>query len=379
MTHSSSVLTEAFSVDDASVGAYTRIFAHAPSRALIANLDTRLESVAVNGRCFPLSVNDGSSGDNCYLCSPRAQYIDYARYELARLGHPLVNTPLQGLLSGANASFRGACLDRVVIFNNWLLSTNLYPSGWHGQGLKRLITGLVARYPGHAILFRSLNTRQNPALLPGLRRAGARSVASRVVWHYDGARAPFSQAPNYRRDLRLLEKGEWEIVAHDDLCTDDLAVFARLYEQLYVEKYTALNPRYTARYFTECHARRLLHFHGLRERATGQWRGVVGCFERDGALTVPIVGYDTTQPPSRGLYRALMALVLRDTARRGLLLNLSAGAGSFKRLRGGEPCAEFTAVFDAHLPCVRRWPWKILEALSLRVALPLAWRLEVGR
>ncbi len=373
-------LTAAVSTGNEGVCVYEDIFARAPSRHLIANLGTRLETVGVDGGWrFPLSVNDGTDADNCYLCSPRAQYVDYAAYELSRVGYPLVEMPLREILSGASAVFRRASLDRVVIVNNWLLSTNLYPSGWHGQGLANLLASLAARYPGHAILFRSLNARQNPKLLPALQRAGARLLASRVVWHYDGALALFTSTPNYQRDLRLSEKSGWEIVVHDDLCAHNMVAFARLYEQLYVEKYTALNPRYTAHYLAECHAHRLLHFHGLRERATGRWLGVLGCFERDGALTAPIVGYDIRLPQALGLYRALMALVLRETARCGLLLNLSAGAGRFKQLRGGEPSAEFTAVFDAHLPRSRRWPWQVLATLSNRVALPLAWRMEVGR
>ena len=359
---------------------YADLFTQAPSRALIANLDTRLETIRVdNNWPLPLSINDGTGGENCYLCSPRAQYVDYAAYELSRLGHPLVELPLRGLLAGAGAAFRRADLDRVVIVNNWLLSTNLYPADWHGQGLTDLLAALTTRYPGHAILFRSLNARQNPTLIPTLQRAGVRLLASRVVWHYDGARPIFTRSSDYRCDLRLLARGDHEIIAHDDLCPGDMPAFARLYEQLYVEKYTPLNPRYTTRYLAACHERRLLRFHGLRERATGRWLGVLGCFERDGVLTAPVVGYDTRQPQKRGLYRALMALVLRETARRGLLLNLSAGAGKFKRLRGGEPCAEFTAVFDAHLPLGCRWPWKMLEGLSNHVALPLAWRMEVGR
>ena len=373
-------LTNVALTDDDAVRTYTDIFAHTPSRRLIANLDTRLETVDVDGGWrFPLSVNDGTAAENCYVCSPRAQYVDYAAYELARLDNPLVEKPLRGLLAGASALFQLASLDRVVIVNNWLLSTNLYSRGWYGQGLKNLLGSLRACYPTHAILFRSLNARQNPALLPALRSAGARLLASRVVWHYDGARAFFTRTPDYRRDLRLLEKSEWEIVTHDCLRADDMPAFARLYEQLYVEKYTALNPRYTARFLAECHACGLLRFQGIRECATGRWLGVLGCFERDGVLTAPIVGYDTHLPQSAGLYRALMALVLRETVRRGLLLNLSAGAGHFKRQRGGEPCAEFTAVFDAHLPRVRRWPWQVLATLSRRVALPLAWRVEVGR
>jgi hypothetical protein len=363
------------------VRAYVDLFAAAPSsRSLIANLDTRLETACVDGGwLLPVSVNDGSDGDNCYFCSPRAQYADYAAFELSCLGQPLVEIPLRGFLAGAGAIFRRASLDRVVIVNNWLLSTNLYPVEWHGEGLKSFVASMIGRYPEHAILFRSINARQNPLLLPALRRAGARLLASRVVWHYDGAHPAFMRTSDCRRDRRLLEEGPWEIVGRDDLCPGDLPNFTRLYEQLYVEKYTSLNPRYTERYFAACHALGLLRFHGLRERETGRWLGMLGIFERDGVLTAPAVGYDTAQPQKRGLYRALMALVMREAVRRGALLNLSAGAGSFKQLRGGEPCVEFTAVFDAHLPRSRRWPWKVLEELSNRVGLPMAWRKEVGR
>ena len=363
------------------VRAYADLFAAAPSsRSLIANLDTRLETVCVDGGWrLPVSVNDGSAADNCYFCSPRAQYVDYAAFELSRLGRPIIEIPLRGFLTGAGALFRRAALDRVVIVNNWLLSTNLYPTEWHGEGLGSLVASLIDRYPDHAVVFRSINARQNARLLPALRRAGARLLASRIVWHYDGAHPVFMRTSDARRDRRLLEGGPWEIVHRDDLRSDDIPDFTRLYGQLYLHKYTSLNPRYTAEYFAACHALGLLRFHGLRERETGRWLGMLGVFERDGVLTAPVVGYDTSEPQKRGLYRALMALVMREAVRRGTLLNLSAGAGSFKQLRGGEPCVEFTAVFDAHLPRTRRWPWRVLEELSNRVGLPMAWRKEVKR
>ena len=360
------------------VRAYVHTFAQNPAALLISNLVTRMETVSANGWLMPLSVNEDGDANRCYLCSPRTQYVDYAAFELSRLRQPLLEIPLRGLLTLTGAAFQRAALDRVMIVNNWLLSTNLYPTAWQGEGLTELVASLTAAHPGHAILLRSLNVRQNPALLPALHRAGARLLASRVVWHYDGADARFTRTSDYRRDLRLLENPAWEFVGPDDLRTDDMEVFARLYEQLYVEKYTPLNPRYTARYLAACHESRALRFQGLRERATGRWLGVVGIFERDDVMTVPIVGYDTSLPQALGLYRALIALVLRETAQRGVLLNLSAGAGSFKQQRGGVPCAEYTAVFDAHLPWKRQWPWQVLEKLSNHLALPLAWRTETG-
>lgn len=366
---------------DEAARAYVRTFADAPGGALIANVDTRLETATLAGGRWlvPVSVNDGPRDGQCYVCSPRAQYADYTAFELARLGPRWLTFPLRGLLAGAGAAFRRANLDRVVIVNNWLLSTNLHPGDWRGEGLRDTVAELVAHHPGHALLFRSLNERQNPALLATVRRAGAPLLASRVVWHYDGATAEFTRTANYRRDARLLVNPAWEIVGPGSLGPGDMEPFARLYAQLYLEKYTPLNPRYTARYLGACHAQGLLRFQGIRERATGRWLGVVGTFEQHGVLTAPIVGYDTRLPQTLCLYRALMAIVLREAARKRSLLNLSAGAGPFKRSRGGRPCMEWTAVFDAHLPPVRRWPWRVLATLSNRVGLPVAWRQEVGR
>ena len=355
--------------------------AEAPAGALITNVHVRLETATLAGGRWlvPVSVNDGTQDGECYVCSPRAQYVDYTAFELARLGPRWLTFPLRGLLTVAGAAFRRADLDRTVIVNNWLLSTNLHPGGWRGEGLADTVADLVARRPGHAVLFRSLNERQNPALLLALRQAGGRLLASRVVWHYDGAAADFTRTADYRRDMRLLANPAWEIVGPDGLLPGDMEPFARLYAQLYLEKYTPLNPRYTARYLAACHAQGLLHLRGLRELATGRWLGVVGTFEQHGVFTAPIVGYDTRLPQTAGLYRALMAVVLREAAQRRTLLNLSAGAGPFKRSRGGRPCVEWTAVFDAHLPPARRRPWGVLEVLSNRVGLPMAWRKEVGR
>ncbi len=366
---------------DEAARAYVRTFAEAPTGALITNVHTRLETATLAGGRWlvPVSVNDGMWDGECYVCSPRAQYVDYTAFELARLGSRWLTFPLRGLLTVAGTAFRRANLDRVVIVNNWLLSTNIHPSGWRGEGLADTVADLVARHPGHAVLLRSLNERQNPALLPALRRAGARLLASRVVWHYDGAAAEFTRTANYRRDVRLLDNPAREIVGPDGLSPGDMDAFVRLYTCLYLERYTPLNPRYTARYLGACHALGLLHLRGLRERATGRWLGVVGTFEQHGVLTAPIVGYDTRRPQTLGLYRVLMAIVLRETAQRKLLLNLSAGAGSFKRSRGGRPCVEWTAVFDAHLPPARRWPWRTLATLSNRAGLPVVWRKEVGR
>ena len=45
---------------------------------LVANLTTRVSSLEIAGRCFPVTINEPSLPPTCYICSPSAAYIDYA-------------------------------------------------------------------------------------------------------------------------------------------------------------------------------------------------------------------------------------------------------------------------------------------------------------
>jgi hypothetical protein len=117
------------------------------------------------------------------------------------------------------------------------------------------------------------------------------------------------------------------------------------------------------------HRAGLLRFIGFREG--GVLQAVAGMFEREGVITVPILGYDMGRPKHLGLYRLAIAAVLQHAADTGKRVNLSAGAAEFKRLRGGEPAIEYSAVLAAHLPLARQWPLHALSWVSERLAVPI--------
>ncbi len=83
-----------------------------------------------------------------------------------------------------------------------------------------------------------------------------------------------------------------------------------------------------------------------------------------------MVGYDTSLPKSLGLYRRLAVVPVLEARRRGIPLNLSAGVGRFKALRGGEPVMEYLAVHDRHLPRWRRRPWTCIDWISSKILAP---------
>ena len=58
-------------------------------------------------------------------------------------------------------------------------------------------------------------------------------------------------------------------------------------------------------------------------------------------------------------------------------LNLSAGAASFKRTRGGEPAIEYSAVYCRHLTWRQRSVWATLATILEQVGARILRRYEL--
>jgi hypothetical protein len=310
---------------------------------------------------------------NSYVVSPTNAYADYGRAETHLLGSASVRLAANALLAPLGTMLRAARLDRVVHVNNWMLSTNLYPH-WDGSGLEAATQGLSREFGERAIVFRSLNEFSNAALLDAFRRAGYLLVPSRRVYIHDardGMRSPSARRKNFVADSRLFAKSGYQPVRLE--VGADAAIFARierLYAQLYLEKYPDYNPRFLRTWLEEGHRAGWLRLVALRSRE-GRIDGVVGFFGAGETLTVPVVGYDTELPQQLGLYRMLTWMCLNEAIEARSVLNFSAGAGEFKRLRGGVPYVEYSAVDCRHLPLQRRLAWKSLREALERVVVPL--------
>jgi hypothetical protein len=336
--------------------------------AHVANVQTTPVLVRLGNMVFPTTVNDREY-ENSYVCSPYTATISYPLRELdiVNFRSRTLRWSLRALIGCMAPLLRGARINKVVCVNNWLLSTNLYPD-WDGAGLDRLTEVLRRRFPACAILFRSLNEATNAALCRSFRRAGYRLVPSRQVYVFDGRRPMYLRKPDNQRDLRLLRNAPYTLIQNEALTNADDVAAVRLYEMLYLEKYSPYNPQFTVPLVRLWRRQRLMDLFALRSRQ-GTLHGVVGCFSRGGVMTSPLVGYDTSLPREAGLYRMLAAIVLREAAARAMTLNLSSGVGHFKRLRGGIPYIEYTAVYDRHLPHHRRAAWRALEYLLTEVGI----------
>jgi hypothetical protein len=335
----------------------------------IANLQTRLFALEAGGTVIPTSVNDAQDAPTCYLCCASAAYIDYAREELRNFaGSPATKQALQLLLRLAAPVVKATGFDHQIQPNNWLFSTNIW-CGLSRAEIEATTAGLLGAWPGRAIVWRSLNEVTDAEPIGWFEAAGYRMYPARQVYIFDCRAAQRPLHRDERRDMALLQRADYELVPPEEITSDDFERIEALYGNLYLEKYTPLNPQYAARLLGRLHQAGILNFFGLRARS-GKLDGVVGFFEQGEIMTAPVVGYDTAIAQETGLYRRLMAIGLSRARERRLLFNMSAGAAGFKRNRGALPAIEYAAVYNRHLPWKSRVAAAIVRTVLERIGVP---------
>jgi hypothetical protein len=251
--------------------------------------------------------------------------------------------------------------------NNWLLSTNLYPSLTSDQ-IKKMTEFLTNQFPQHTILMRSINETLHNQMIRSFNSEGYKRIMSRSIYLFD-PKIPLTkkQRKALNQDNKLLEKFDYQI---RDIHTDDYQNVEELYNQLYIDKYSKNNPQFTDHYFKNAALHNILQFKLVIKDT--KVIGVIGYFVRDGVLTTPVLGYEIESEKGEGLYRVLSLLITKEIIDKNYMGHRSAGAGSFKRKRGSVQEIEYTYYYNKHLPLKSSLPWNSLKMIMDIVIEPLA-------
>jgi len=341
-------------------------FQNDPSTYISNIHNTTLMLAKIGEVLLPISISDFHP-QNTYTVSPYSHYVTYGGFEeIERLGNPAAEAVIRAILRPIGWWFRRAEFDRVVYINNWLLSTNLYPA-LQAEQIEALAWMLPSLFPDRPVIFRSLDRYRKLHLIDALERCGYRMVVSRQVWYIDPEAA--RQKKQFKVDMSVFKKSQYEIVDGKALTDAEIDRAVELYNLLYIQKYSHFNPQFTPAFIRLARDCDLLTLRMLR--LDGRFDAVMGYFVRNGVMTQPFFGYDTTLPQKIGLYRLLTMVTLLEGMEHGLMVHASAGVGPFKKLRGGMPVIEYNAVYDRHLPLGRRLPWSVLKVLSDKIAIPV--------
>lgn len=338
---------------------------------LIQNVHAEVQLLSTGTRVIGLVLppKNVAFPDESYVASPYGQYVDYGRYETAlELGK------LRWLNILANKVFdllgkicRRAKFDQVVLIDNLLFSTNLYPQTID-YDLDALHQFLLKQFPDRALVFRSICPEVYPAWFEALKKLRYKAVFSRQVYLLRAHEGAHRLKRALEIDTRLAKKQKH--LRWSELQVGEEAHLERileLYNQLYLEKYARLNPQYSLEFIQHL-------FSGGIIRIKALWNGekivaFTGYFTLDGVMINPLIGYDQSYPQKEGLYRLLTMETMLEAEKQGMLLNMSSGAAHFKRLRGAQAFLEFNLVYDRHLSFFRRLPW----AMTRAIAVPTIW------
>lgn len=356
-------------IPDGILKSFGKLFSQNASNLLISNVDTKYNILKFSSDdFFSVTINE-TEWENSFVCSPYNAYAQYSEDELKwTIKNPWIQWPLLVVIRILSKYLKYAEINKNVHVNNYLLSTNPY-FDWDAKELNEITTFLTQEYPNHTIIFRSLNEYQHQYLLNQFKSNDYQLLGSRQVYIFDDNYKDWLKRNNNKNDTRILKKEGLKRVGHEGM-KNYLEAAHDLYNQLYLQKYSKHNPQFTLTYFEECHAAKIIHFQGFIDNEN-KLKAFAGLFILGGTITSPLVGYDTKEPIKRGLYIHAIRLIMRYKFESNLILNLSSGAPKFKRLRGGKPSIEYSAIYTKHLSRKRRFAWNCILFLSNKIGVPL--------
>lgn len=327
----------------------------------IQNAKTRLCVLCADDLIIPLSINEAEY-QNCYLLSSYfvAAHLQ-ERIEKSARWYKILSKPCVALFGSLLKSMK---INKVVIINNWLFTTNPYPELTNDQ-ITAITSYLKTHFPDHYFMFRSVNTYKSSRVFEALNLEQFRLIPCRQVYLYDPTRTstlPHSMIRKQKKDTNRIENKKYSVETATSLTEEEIHHLLQLYQNVYVNKYTQYSPLYTEKYLRHALQTQMIRIKLLKKE--GKIYGVAGFLQKNGYLLVPFFGYDTSVPQEEGLYRMLSAVIMQEIEQRHLLSHQGSGAGQFKKWRGFIEQREYVGIYDRHLPFFRRAFWSLSEKFS---------------
>lgn len=321
----------------------------------VDNIDTSYAVLIAFGKAIPLTINHAEY-DNSFICSPYGHYVAYSFFWAEHLENRLYKYAILPFLKLYGKVMRAGQINKVVIVNNWLFTTNPTPE-LSQEELKRITQFLQERCPEHAIVFRSITTDMCPEFCEALKSNAYQMIASRYMWLTKGDDEAVFKTRIFKSDLKFISQKAFEVINEEGLKETDADKMQELYRALYIQKYSTLNPQFNAQFMKHLISSSLLKLQAIRDGESLE--GVVGYHQKNDKMISPLFGYNP-QNENKGTYRYLSTLLMLAAQKHQALFNQSAGGGFYKKTRRAYGCMEYTAVYHSHLTVKRRLPWQAL-------------------
>lgn len=336
--------------------------------AHIANARSQVALLCHGDFRLPVTIENGDYGGS-YVASPHSAYVLYARDEIDIIGLKGASRfGAKTALGVLDRWLKALAINRTVHIDNWMLSTNLH-GHWDTACLPGIRRAVIQQFPAHLPVIRCVDPWSCPDLFAGVVSDGWVLLPARQIWVTDDLEADWKPRSHTKSDHRALRKSRLCIEEIGQMNDGDAHRIADLYAQLYLGRYSSLNPAYTARFVQLASDSGALRFRVART-GNGTIMASAGMRVAGGIVTVPMLGYDTSRPQNEALYRIASLLSTQWAMERGYRHHGSAGAGTFKSNRGARGQIEYMAVYTEHLSQARRQGIRLFAQLLERVMVP---------
>jgi hypothetical protein len=342
--------------------------------SMIKNAIADFFLLKVDDQIIPITICNFIS-KNTYLVSVYTQYINYTIEELSVIKNIFIRKIAALILNMLGNILISGKIDKCIHVNNWLFPTNIY-SLLSKKQLKRTTQFLINKFPQHAILFRTLNFITDSTTINNLQKNNYSLIGSRQIHilSRDKLKEFNHRKPtDLKRDEKILRDSGYDVM-EDQPTQQDILRMKELYDALYLDKHSYLNPQYTAECIGFLAKNPMFNIKLIKK--AGKIDAFIGCLTRSNITYAPLFGYDTSQPAKIGLYRMLSAIKINFSIKSNTILHSSAGAGGFKRHRGHTSAPEYHAIYTEHLSIGRRMIWSLLKWIVNHIGMPLIRRYD---
>lgn len=332
----------------------------------IDNINSDIQLLAIDDIVLPVTIIDENYTDS-FVCSPYGHFISYSLDSIESLTkNEWIVKSVKAIVQFYGYFLKRGKLNKCVLVNNWPYSTDLYPNITIDK-LRVIQQFLEQRFPNHAIIYRSINKIISKDLYQSLHNLNYTFIASKQVYYTNAIDEHISQTRIMKSDFKLLRECGYEIVDVNEATPDEIERMIGLYNAVFLQKYSKLNPQFNVRFLKLAMDSKLFHFKILKK--DGEIDGVVGFMCNNGILFCPFFGYDTSKSQHIGLYRLLSTILFLEAKHRGVLYYQSSGASFYRKIRRAESCIDHYAVYLGHLSFFRKMPWYWLKALFNTVGI----------
>ena len=271
------------------------------SQYYIKNCDVQILLIKYDILVVPFTITEVNQCGS-YIFSMQDTFINCLIEELSHIKsfNPITRS-IKYLAKLFGVLFKFTRVNKTIIFNNWLFSTNPTQE-IPCPILKKMIVSIKDKYPGYTILVKSLNVKTTFSTLKNYCKIGFKFMPIRPIYLLDTNSSTSLNKKNRRnikRDKMFLEQNDLCIThdASDQKINSEY--FMSLYYDLYINKHSKYNAQYTNKFFDDMLSSTCLKFTFLKNY--DDIKGYAFHYCLDGVIATPLMGYSLED---RNYYRA---------------------------------------------------------------------------